>query len=127
MDVRYLGFDQRASARAYRFDVIEKGEPTRSFIVTAEMALFRTHSVAIQEGPVLCANKLLADLERVPSDAEKPPVAAHELTGDDLRAYSAARIQEDLRRAEMRRNGSRRAAAAARSNNSSPWGRGPVQ
>ncbi len=42
MEVRYLGFEQQLNARAYRFDVIEKGQPARRFIVTADLALFLT-------------------------------------------------------------------------------------
>jgi hypothetical protein len=36
MELRYLGFDQLENARAYRFDVIAKGEPNRQVVVTAD-------------------------------------------------------------------------------------------
>ncbi len=41
MEVRYLGFAQRQNARSYQFDVVEKGEPSRPLIVTADLSLFR--------------------------------------------------------------------------------------
>ena len=43
MELRYLGFDQLDNARAYRFDVIAKGEATRQLSVTVDLGLFRTH------------------------------------------------------------------------------------
>lgn len=103
MEVRYMGFEHQRNARAYRFDVIEKGQPARHFIVTADLAHFLTHRVAIQNGPTLSANKLLADLARNLD-------GAHELTGDDLRAYADARTLTEAQRAEMRKTQRRRAA-----------------
>jgi hypothetical protein len=95
MEVRYLGFSQQRNARAYRFDVIVKGQPVRHFTVTADLALFRTHDVGIQEGPSLSANKLTADLE-------KNFDGMHELTGDDLRVHADGRRRAEAERAGMR-------------------------
>ena len=83
MEFRYLGFDQQQNARAYRFDSVSKGEPTRYFTVTADMGLFLANRVGIQEGPKLCAHKLAADLE---GNSQ----ASYELTGGDLQAHLAA-------------------------------------
>jgi hypothetical protein len=112
MELRYLGFDQSDNARAYRFDVMSKGEATRQFIVTVDVALFRAHRVGIQEGPGLCAHKLLTDLE---ASFE----GAHELTKEDLRIYAETRAAAEARKQETRRGGSRRAKAADHSQ--SPW------
>jgi hypothetical protein len=101
MEVRYLGFDQQQNARSYRFDVVEKGQPPRRFIVTADISLFHSAGVVIQEGPGLSASKLLADLE-------KDFAGTHELTADDLRAYVDARSSADAKRAEMRKTPRRR-------------------
>jgi len=54
MEFRYLGFEQLQNSRAYRFDGVAKGEATRRFVVTANMALFLTYRIGIQEGPSLC-------------------------------------------------------------------------
>jgi hypothetical protein len=103
MEVRYLGFEQQQNARSYRFDVVEKGQPARRFIVTADLALFHTFGVVIQEGPTLSANKLVSNLETEFS-------GAHELTAQDLRAYVVARTTADAKRAEARKTPRRRPA-----------------
>jgi hypothetical protein len=91
-----MGFEQRQNVRSYQFDVVEKGELPRRFIVTADLSLFRIQGVVIQEGPSLCAGKLLADLER-------NFAGAHELTAEDLRSYVNARSLAEAKRAEMRK------------------------
>ena len=96
MEVKYLGFEQLQNARSYRFDVVEKGEPSRHFTVTTDLSLFHTHGVVIQEGPSLCVGKLLADLE-------KNFVGVHELTAEDFRTYVTARSLAQAKRAEMRK------------------------
>jgi hypothetical protein len=106
MEFRYLGFDQHANARAYRFDSVAVGEPTRYFTVTADMSLFLTHGVGIQEGPNLCAHKLASDLE---SNSE----ARHELTGDDLRAHVTAAALAAALKAGTRKSSRRPPEAAA--------------
>ena len=111
MDVRYLGFEQRQNARSYKFDVVEKGEPARRFSVTADLSLFQTHGVVIQEGPSLCAGKLVADLER-------DFAGTHELTAEDLRTYVDARSLAEAKRAEMRKAPRRR---PSRAEERSPW------
>ena len=111
MEVRYLGFEQQKSARSYRFDVVEKGQPAKRFVVTADLSLFHTHGVRIQEGPALSASKLVADLE---SDF----AGAHELTGEDLLSYVNARSLAEARRAEMRKAPRRRPSPAGER---SPW------
>ena len=111
MEVRYLGFEQQQSARSYRFDVVEKGQPAKRFIVTADLSLFHTHGVGIQEGPALSASKLVANLERAFA-------GPHELTAADLLSYVNARSLAEARRAEMRRAPRRRPSPAAER---SPW------
>lgn len=113
MELRYLGFDQQKNARTYRFDVLEKGQPSRHFVVTADLALFLAHHVGIQEGPTLCANKLSADLENNVD-------GSHELTADDLRSHASARTLAEAQRAEQRRN-TRRRPTPATSAEGSPW------
>jgi len=109
MEVRYLGFEQQHGARSYQFDVVEKGQPAKRFIVTADLSLFHNHRVGIQEGPALSASKLVADLE---SDF----AGAHELTAEDLLSYVNARSLTEAKR-EMRRAPRRSSPAPERS----PW------
>lgn len=100
MQLRYMGFDQARNVREYRFDGVAHGEATRHFVVTADLALFVKHRVGIQEGPALCLQKLAADLEA-------PQDVSHELTDDDLLAYTSVRAS-----AEARREGARKLRAA---------------
>lgn len=111
MEVRYLGFDQQKNARSYTFDVLEKGELSRRFIVTVDLSLFHAHGVVIQEGPALCARKLTTDLEN-------NFLGVHELTAEDLRSYVNARSLAEAKRAEMRKPPRRRPAPAEER---SPW------
>ncbi len=110
MEVRYLGFEQLDNARAYRFDVVEKGQPAKSFTVTADLSLFLKHRVGIQEGPTLSASKLTADLENN-VDGE------HELTAADLSSHASARSLAEAQRAEARRSPRRRPPGK----DQSPW------
>ena len=97
MDLRYMGFDQKQNTRTYKFDRVAKGAPTERIVVTADIALFLSHHVGIQEGPTLCARKLSADLE---GSLE----ASHVLTNDDLVAYTSARADAEARKAALRRS-----------------------
>ena len=115
MELRYLGFKQLKNARAYRFDVVEKGQPAKPVIVTADLSLFHTHGVVIQEGPTLSANKLTADLKR---DFD----GAHELTAEDLLVYVNARSLAAAKRAKMRKTPRRRPSPAGEH---SPWRNSP--
>jgi hypothetical protein len=101
MEMRYMGFEQAANTRSYRFARIEKGGASIPFVVTADLTLFFKHRVAIQEGPTLCAEKLAADLTN--SGCEE-----HQLTSDDIVAYASNRAANDARKAELRRSSSRR-------------------
>jgi len=100
MEVRYLGFDQQQNARTYRFDVLEKGQPARNCIVTADLLLFHTHGVRIQEGPALCAGKLMEDLARQFN-------GAHELTTEDLLSFVDACSLAEAKRVEARKTSRR--------------------
>ena len=43
MELRYLGFEQFGNARGYRFDLVGGDAEARQFVVTVDLALFRTH------------------------------------------------------------------------------------
>jgi hypothetical protein len=114
MNLRYLGFEQRQNARAYQFDSVEKGQPSRQFVVTADLALFLTYRVGLQEGPALSASKLTADLE---NNVE----GEHQLTAEDLRAFAAARLLADAARAEKRTSPRRNSATPSTAQQPSSW------
>jgi len=118
MELRYLGFEQLQNARAYRFDAISKGEATRQFTVTVDLGLFRTHRVGIQEGPSLCAHKLLADLEACSE-------GVHELTTEDLRVYAETRATAEARKMDARKSGPHRPKTPP-DTSQLPWRKMPV-
>jgi hypothetical protein len=101
MELRYMGFDQAREKRVYKFDCTEKGTLTTKLEIAVAMDLFLKHHVNIQEGPSLCARKLTADLQTSYQ-------GDHELTEEDLQAYTADRAAADARRAESRKPGPRR-------------------
>jgi hypothetical protein len=114
VEIRYLGFDQRENSRVYRFDVRTEGHMARQTSVTADMAVFRSHGIGIQEGPSLCGNKLTADLERGWE-------GEHELTAADVRAYADAKALADAQRASTRKAPRRRPGPQAETQQKSPW------
>ena len=87
--LRYMGFDQTESIRAYRFQRAAPGEETKTFIVTTDLALFRKHRVGIQEGPALCLQTLAACLAGADS-IPRPPLR-RTLTDQDMLAHLASR------------------------------------
>jgi len=114
VEIRYLGFEQRQNSRVYRFDVRTDGRLTKQVSVTADIAVFRNHSVPIQEGPSLSGNKLSADLERGWE-------GEHELTAADLLAYRDAKARADAQRAGTRKPPRRRPGVQSETQQKSPW------
>jgi hypothetical protein len=113
VDIRYLGFDQTQNSRLYRFDVRTDGRLIKQVSVTADLAVFRNHSVGIQEGPSLSGNKLTADLE---GGWE----GEHELTDADVRAYADAKTHADAQRAGTRKAPRRRPGGQFETQQKSP-------
>lgn len=89
VQLRYLGFDQTGSTRVYRFQRASPGEQTATFIVTADLALFRNHRVGMQEGPALCMQILAAELAG-PASILLPPLQ-RALTNEHMLTYLASR------------------------------------
>lgn len=114
MEIRYLGFDQRQNCRVYRFDVRTDGSLTKEVSVTADIAVFRNHSVGIQEGPFLSGNKLTADLERGWE-------GEHELTAADLRAYADSKAAAEAQRAGARKAPRRGPGTPPETQQKTPW------
>jgi cold shock CspA family protein len=79
--LQYMGFEQTGSTRAFRFRRVVRGEETREFVVSAELALFGKHHVGLQEGPALSLRLL----------SEGPDTSASALTDEDMLAHVARR------------------------------------
>jgi cold shock CspA family protein len=86
---RYMGFEHKENIRAYRFDRISVGEQIKTFIVTADLALFAKHHVGIQDGPTLCLHLLMAELDT--ADATERAPSECSLTDRDMLAHLACR------------------------------------
>lgn len=84
--LRYMGFEQNGSVRAYCFERLTPGSEKRTFTVEAEMALFAKHHVGIQEGPALCLHLLVADLEA----AGAPALFQRSLSDREMLAHLAS-------------------------------------
>jgi len=84
-DLRFTGFHQTEGIRSYCFDAVATGRQAQHFIVRVDMALLLKHHIGVQEVPALCLHKLAADLGAIPDSAR------HELSQDDLLAYSSSR------------------------------------
>ena len=83
--LRYLGFDQQQSIRAYRFERVVPGDESISFVVTTDLTLFAKYHIGIQEGPGLCRALLT---HGIASGREHN----FRLTEPDLEAFLAARV-----------------------------------
>lgn len=114
MEIRYLGFDQRQNSRVYRFDVRIEGRPTKEISISADIAIFRDRGVGIQEGPILCGNKLTADLERGWE-------GEHELTAADVQAFADMKALAGAQRAGAGKAPRHRTGAPAEMEPKSPW------
>jgi hypothetical protein len=97
MQLRYMGFDQEKNIREYLFDGLAPGEAAKHFVVSADLALFAKYRVCLQEGPALCLKRLAADLEML------QPLP-HELTSDDLDAFTSARAAAAERKTSSRKS-----------------------
>jgi len=98
--LRYLGFEQAANIRTFRFQAVIPGDDTKIYLVKADLALFLKHHVGIQEGPALCLRMLGTDsgaacfqnlLQQTP------------LTEEHFLAHVASKVEAAARKAIRRR------------------------
>ena len=86
--LRYVGFLHLDNLRHFRFERITPGGPTQCFEVAANLGLFHSMRIAIQEGPVLCMRVIAAELE---SGRRWEELACCPLTEQHMRDYLASR------------------------------------
>lgn len=109
-NLRYLGFEHRGRIRAYLFESAEPGTGRRMFTVSADLALFARHHVAMQEGPALCLNLLADELEMAHT---RPPAAlAYSLSDREMLAFLGSRPVPKIRRGPRRTPAASGAAGA---------------
>ena len=88
--LRYAGFDQSGNVRSYLFQRVVVGEKNRLIIVAAEIPLLVKHGVRIQDGPALCLQVLLLEMQSIELSQ---PVSRRALTDTDITTYLATRPQ----------------------------------
>jgi hypothetical protein len=86
--LRYIGFRHLDNLRHFRFERISPGAPTQCFEVAANLAMFPTFRIAIQEGPALCMRVIAAELE---SGRRWEDLASCLLTEQHMQDYLANR------------------------------------
>ena len=95
MQLLYMGFEQQANIRSFRFQgVLPKERPTRAskfidFTLTADMSLWKRFRISVQDGPKLCLGILSTAL----SGSEETAIrfASYAVTLEDLTAFASAR------------------------------------
>jgi hypothetical protein len=86
--LRYVGFRHLDNRRHFRFERITPGGPTQCFEVAADLELFHSMRIAIQEGPSLCMHVIAAELE---AGRKWEDLACCPLTEQHMRDYLARR------------------------------------
>lgn len=87
MRLRYLGFEHEGNLRLYCFQRLTPQEQAQTFLVEADLLLFRRHQVHIQEGPALCLKMLLVGLNCA---GDPRTLARCRLTQQHLTAFVAS-------------------------------------
>jgi hypothetical protein len=82
--LRYVGFRHQEGVRHFRFERVTPGASTQCFEVAANLAIFHTFRIAIQEGPALCMRVIASELE---AGRNWQDLASCPLTEQQMRDY----------------------------------------
>lgn len=88
--VQYLGFQAKALAREYTFQVREAGME-REFTLKIANEAFLSHLVQYQDAPAICSKRLQAELA---AHANHPPELQYVITSAELDAFRALRAEK---------------------------------
>jgi hypothetical protein len=102
MDLRYNGFTQSDGVREFIFRGLSSGHEAKTIFVTVHLPLFRKYHIGLQEGPLLCLQKLTpesADLASTPLN-----ILRRELCEDEIRAFAVEREHRREKKASRRRS-----------------------
>ena len=88
--LRYMGFEHRGSVRCYCFEKVTSRRQTQAFSVAADLRLFQTYGIRIQEGPALCLRVLSVRLE---SEPDQESLIQCSLTPQDMTAFVASQLR----------------------------------
>jgi hypothetical protein len=79
--VRYLGFDDAAGVRIYKFGRLPSRDGMEIFVVNIPVSMFLKHKISFQDGPAMCSAIMAASVE--PKD--------HWVTDEDSLEFIARR------------------------------------
>src|SRR5579863_10090078 len=99
MVLAYLGFNQEAGIRRFRFECqIHSPRPATAprrivrFVVSAEMSLFLQYSIPIQEGPAICRGFLAETTANIPEN--ELVSASYPVEESYFASFAAAKIAD---------------------------------
>jgi hypothetical protein len=91
--VQYLGFQAKALAREYTFQVREAGAE-REFTLQIANEAFLSHHVKYQDAPAICSKRLQAELA---AHENHPPQLQYVITSAELDAFRASGAEKPKR------------------------------
>lgn len=91
--VQYMGYQAKALAREYAFQVREAGAD-REFTLQIANEAFLSHRISYQDAPGVCSQRLQEELA---AHANHPSETDYVITSAELDAYSASRRQKPSR------------------------------
>lgn len=108
MQFLYMGFNQQANIRNYRFQgVIAKERPSKlaknlEFQLSADLALLARYRIRVQDGPTLCLQILAAGF----TSAEEHTIqfASYAITPEDVSAFASKRSALEESKAARRKH-----------------------
>ena len=98
--LRYLGAIPQVGHIEYGFRIEDKEKNTRLVVLEIEAAFFQKNQLMVQEGPDLCYQKVLADLDN--ETAGSPIGARVPVTATDVAHYRDLHPTTKPRRASRR-------------------------
>jgi cold shock CspA family protein len=101
MRLRYLGFEHKGNLRLYCFQRLAPQQQAQTFLVEADLSLFRRQQVHIQDGPALCLKMLLLRLECA---GDPQTLVRCALTQQDLTAFLTSQPVRGGQRGPKRRS-----------------------
>lgn len=84
MDLHYAGVHQLSNIREFLYRLEAPGADPKMISVLADISLFAKHHLTVQHGPLLCLEKLSAELQSNNIEA----IQDFCLTDDDVRHFA---------------------------------------
>ena len=89
MDLRYGGFHRLSNIREFLFPLEAPGADPKMVSVLADISLFAKYHLTVQHGPLLCLQKLSAELQSSNIEAIQRDCC---LTDDDVRDFAESHV-----------------------------------